>query len=55
MNNILWKSTNPDKSQMVHFMHQINKSYDLNMTTYNEFYNWSINHINLFWKEFWGY
>ncbi len=55
MNNILWKSTNPDKSQMVHFMHQINKSYDLNMTTYNEFYNWSINHINLFWKEFWDY
>tara|TARA_B100001996_G_scaffold320225_1_gene264286 strand:- start:2781 stop:4667 length:1887 start_codon:yes stop_codon:yes gene_type:complete len=36
-------------------MHQINKSYDLNMTTYNEFYNWSINHINLFWKEFWDY
>ena len=55
MNNTLWKSTNPDKSQMVHFMHQINKSYDLNMTTYNEFYNWSINHINLFWKEFWDY
>ena len=55
MNDILWEPDSTKKSQMMYFMHHINKSYNLNMITYNQFFDWSVNNIDLFWKEFWDF
>ena len=55
MENILWKPSSPEKTQMVQLINRINESYGLGMNSYDELHNWSINHIPEFWKEIWDY
>jgi len=55
MENILWKPSSPEKTQMAHLINRINESYGLGMNSYDELHNWSINHIPEFWKEIWDY
>ena len=39
---------------MFNFMNYINRSYDLNINSYQELYQWSIKNIPDFWKEIWA-
>ena len=55
MENILWKPSSPEKTQMAQLINRINESYGLGMNSYAELHNWSINHIPEFWKEIWDY
>ena len=53
MENILWKPSSPEKTQMAQLINRINEAYGLGMNSYDELHNWSINHIPDFWKEIW--
>ena len=55
MDNILWKPAFPKKTQMAQLMNRINEIYGLEMNSYDELFNWSVNHIPDFWKEIWHY
>ncbi|MGY8787881.1 MAG: acetoacetate--CoA ligase [Fidelibacterota bacterium] len=55
MDNILWKPLSPEKTQMVQLMNRINEIYGLKMKTYDELFNWSVNHISEFWAEVWNF
>jgi acetoacetyl-CoA synthetase len=53
-NQVLW---NPSKdqinnSQMMDFIHYINKDYQLKISDYSKLYQWSIENIDLFWNSF---
>lgn len=36
-------------------MSYVNKEHKLNLTCYEELYQWSISEISLFWKDVWKY
>ena len=55
MKNILWNPTDPGKTKMAQFMYRVNKAYGLNMNSYDELFNWSVNHIPDFWGQIWDY
>ena len=55
MDNILWKPLSPEKTQMVQLMNRINEIYGLKMKSYDELFNWSVNHISKFWAEVWNF
>jgi len=57
MKNILWKPTREQiqGSQMYKFKEFINTKHNLNLKNFNDFYDWSINYIDIFWKYLWIY
>ena len=44
----LWKPTCIERSHMLHFMHAVNKKFQLK--NYDELYQWSIDYPEQFWK-----
>ncbi|MBI65574.1 MAG: acetoacetate--CoA ligase [Candidatus Marinimicrobia bacterium] len=57
MDNALWEP-NPElikKTSIKKFIDKINSRYSLDISNYNDLYNWSISDIQIFWKEFWEY
>ena len=55
MKNILWNPTDPGKTKMAQFMYRVNQVYGLDMNSYDELFNWSVNHIPDFWDQIWDY
>ena len=55
MKNILWNPPEPSKTKMAQFMYRVNQAYGLNMNSYDELFNWSVNHIPDFWGQIWEY
>ena len=53
MSKVLWKPKNINETHMFSFMDHISKAYDLNLNSYQELYQWSIENIPDFWKEIW--
>ncbi|CZS91872.1 related to acetoacetyl-CoA synthetase [Rhynchosporium agropyri] len=52
---ILWSHQDPDSTQMADFMTWVNTKYMLDMTTYEELYQWSIESMGDFWGEIWKF
>ena len=55
MKNILWNPPEPGKTKMAQFMYRVNQVYGLDMNSYDELFNWSVNHIPDFWGQIWDY
>ena len=55
MKNILWNPPEPSKTKMAQFMYRVNQVYGLDMNSYDELFNWSVNHIPDFWGQIWDY
>jgi acetoacetyl-CoA synthetase len=57
MNKILWQPgiEKMKQSQMWEFLHLIAKKYDLSKTDYATLHQWSVEHPDKFWGEFWDY
>ena len=51
--DILWRHSNPESTQMWHFLQEVNSKYSLNLKTFNELYQWSIDNTADFWKMTW--
>ena len=57
MGRMLWKPSEEQvkRSNMYRFMQIVNRRYEKSFSTYNELYQWSIEHIADFWKEVWEF
>ena len=44
-----------ENSCMYKFILRINNLYSLNLKSYSDLYNWSIDNVECFWKEFWKF
>jgi len=51
MDKILWKPDNNQKTHFNHFIDLVNSKYDLDLKTYNDLYDWSVNNIPQFWEN----
>ena len=51
MDSILWELSEKDKlnTHMSHLKNRINKKYNIQLKTYQDIHEWSINNISLFW------
>lgn len=56
-NKILWENTKENKSnsKLFKFINIISKKYNLDVTDYHEFYNWTIENPEQFWQNFLEY
>ena len=51
----LWRHSDPKSTEMYMFQQHISKRHGLKGPTYNELWQWSIDHPGEFWKEIWEY
>lgn len=51
----LWEHPSPENTTMWDFMQIINRKYSLQLKSYKELYQWSIDNITAFWGEVWHY
>jgi len=53
----LWQPTKDaiKNSQMMQFIHQINKTQHTDISNYPDLHQWSIEHSELFWKSIWDF
>ena len=52
IDNALWEP-NPElikKTSIKKFIDKVNSRYSLDISNYNDLYNWSISDIRIFWK-----
>mgnify|MGYP002037703574 CR=1 FL=1 len=57
MNQICWQPSENkiNHSQMMHFIHFVNKKHHLSLNDYSQLYDWSILQAETFWESFWEY
>jgi len=53
----LWEPTQRkiEQSNMYHFMQSVNDQYGLELTGYDQLYQWSIENVPQFWQHFWQF
>ncbi|RFU26507.1 hypothetical protein B7463_g9842, partial [Scytalidium lignicola] len=49
----LWRHADPESTRIWQFKELLNSKYGLNLRTYDELYQWSIDNLSDFWKETW--
>ena len=52
---VLWTHPNPRETQMTEFMLHIEEKYKVQLETYQDLHNWSINCPSAFWEELWRF
>ena len=50
---LLWKHPDPESTPMWGFLQHVNKTYNLQLNSYDELLAWSTEHIADFWGEMW--
>lgn len=51
----LWRHASPESTRMWEFKTLINRKYALQLDTYEQLYQWSIENIASFWEEAWHF
>lgn len=51
----LWRHADPQSTPMWRFLEQVNKNQNLNLTSYQDLYKWSVDDIAQFWHETWQF
>lgn len=52
----LWRHADPTSTQLWAFKETINQKYNnLDLSTYHDLYEWSIDNIPEFWEEIWRF
>lgn len=49
----LWHHPFPESTEMFRFMQTVNITRGLQLKSYKELYNWSIENVGDFWEEVW--
>ena len=49
----LWSPPDLEDRQMVVFLNIVNQKYGLQLSNYQQLWQWSVDNIDLFWMEFW--
>ena len=50
---VLWSHPDPQSTQMWHFIQEANQKHSLDLKTYHDLYQWSIENIADFWSATW--
>lgn len=51
--NPLYVPSEPENSRIYRFLQHTNTNRHLSLASYEDLYNWSIDHTNLFWGDVW--
>lgn len=51
----LWEHPSPKSTQLWQFVERLNKTYNLQLKSYEEAHSWSTNNIAKLWGEVWQY
>ena len=51
----LWRHSFPESTEMFRFMQLLNIMRGLQLKSYKDLYQWSIDNISVFWEEVWKY
>jgi acetoacetyl-CoA synthetase len=51
----LWRHPHPESTEFHAFQQHIQKKYSQSFPTYNDFWQWSIDHPAAFWEAVWLY
>lgn len=52
---LLWRHSAPESTPMYRFLETVNKTFGLQLSTYHELYQWSIENIDQFWQSVWDF
>lgn len=53
--SLLWRHPDPESTKMWEFLLLVNKRHGLNLHTYSQLHQWSIDHIASFWGDVWDF
>ena len=51
----LWRHPQPEDTELYRFQHSILKRHGLKGSTYQDLWQWSVDHPGTFWQEIWEY
>jgi hypothetical protein len=49
----LWRHSKPESTQVYAFKSHVSKKYKLDLASFNELWQWSVDHPASFWEEIW--
>jgi hypothetical protein len=52
---LLWKHAEPHSTPMYQYLQSVNQTYNVQLSTYPELYQWSIKNIDAFWQSVWKF
>lgn len=55
MDEVLWRHLEPSSTQMWAFMQRVNAKYGLQMRGWRQLYAWSVDDVDVFWREVWAF
>ena len=57
MTSVMWQpsATDSQDSHIMHFLHECNQRYQLNLQNYYDLYAWSVAHLDAFWQMVWDF
>lgn len=51
----LWRNSNPQSTQIYAFQQHVKQKHELKGDTYQDLWQWSVDHPAAFWEEIWHY
>lgn len=51
----LWRHPAPENTKMYAFMKHVNGKHNISCDTYQDLWQWSVEHPAAFWEEIWHY
>lgn len=51
----LWRHPDPTKTQLYAFQQHVNSKHSLKTQSYQDLWQWSVDHPAAFWEEIWHY
>jgi acetoacetyl-CoA synthetase len=52
---VLWENADKESTFLWEFIQRINKAYHINLKTYDELHQWSIQNVGEFWGKVWDF
>lgn len=52
---LLWRHSAPESTAMYQFLQRVNKAHGLQLSSYQELHQWSVENINEFWQDVWEF
>ncbi|KAJ5024034.1 hypothetical protein J3E72DRAFT_8768 [Bipolaris maydis] len=52
---LLWRHPSPQSTPMYRFLESVNKRHNLHLSDYSQLHQWSIDHVDAFWKSTWDF
>ena len=51
----LWSHPRPESTEFYAFQHHVAKKHAIDVSSYHDLWQWSVDHPSAFWEEIWHY